>query len=108
MALTATAHDLPFPGNLAMIRPSALMNPRFLDAPEGALVAGTRCGAAGGHDRATRMPDCQRSTRTAGGSIVGQATDGIDLAKERPNRQLWMFVSSTGMQANAHAERRFA
>lgn len=44
------------------------------------------------------MPDCQQSTRTAGGSIIGQATAGYRPGEERPNLQLWMFVSSTSIK----------
>ena len=61
---------------------------------------------AKGHDRATRMPDCQQSTRTAGGSIIGQATAGYRPGERAPEPPLMDVRQLDQYQADAHAGRR--
>jgi hypothetical protein len=50
-----------------------------------------------------RLP---QSTRTAGGSIIGQATAGYRPGERAPDLQLWMFVSSPSIKPMPHAGRR--
>ena len=51
------------------------------------------------------MPDCQQSTRTAGGSIIGQATAGYRPGERAPEPPITDVRQLDRYQADAHAGR---
>ena len=52
------------------------------------------------------MPDCQQSARTAGGSIIGQATAGYRPGERSPEPPIMDVRQLDRYQADAHAGRR--
>ncbi len=52
------------------------------------------------------MPDCRRSTRTAGGSIAGQVTAGYRPGERAPEPPIMNIRQHDRYQADAHADRQ--